>query len=248
MTVDTEKELAALREIGRIVATVLRQMMDASEPGMTTLELDQLGRQLLDHHEANSAPKSMYDFPGYTCISVNEEAAHGIPGPRVLKPGDVVNIDVSAEKNGFFADTGGTLVMPPCTPIQSRLLHATRTALDEACNYISDGRPVNGIGKTIERVARRNRFRVIENLCGHGVGRSLHEEPQEIRGTYLAADKRILKKGQVIAIEPFLSTRSRVASETGDGWTLATDKGNLSAQFEHTIVVTGKRPILLTVA
>jgi methionyl aminopeptidase len=107
---------------------------------------------------------------------------------------------------------------------------------------------VNGIGKTIERVARRNRFRVIENLCGHGVGRSLHEEPQEIRGTYLAADKRILKKGQVIAIEPFLSTRSRVASETGDGWTLATDKGNLSAQFEHTIVVTGKRPILLTVA
>jgi len=166
----------------------------------------------------------------------------------VLNPGDVVNIDVSAEKNGFFADTGGTLVTPPCSQVKSRLLHATRTALDEACDYIRAGRSVNGIGKTIERVARRNRFRVIENLCGHGVGRSLHEEPQEIRGTYLPTDKRTLVKGQVIAIEPFLSTRSRVASETGDGWTLATGKGNLSAQFEHTIVVTPNRPILLTVA
>ncbi len=248
MTVESENELCALQAIGKIVAAVLRQMMAAAEPGMTTLELDQLGKQLLDHHEASSAPKQMYDFPGYTCISVNEEAAHGIPGVRVLCPGDVVNIDVSAEKGGFFADTGGTLVVPPCSQLKSRLLHATRTALDEACDYISAGRPVNGIGKTIERVAKRNRFQVIENLCGHGVGRSLHEAPEEIRGTYLPSDRRTLQCGQVIAIEPFLSTRSKVATETGDGWTLTTGKGNLSAQFEHTIVVTRNRPILLTVA
>lgn len=248
MTIETEKDLIALQEVGKVVAITLNEMTGLAEPGMTTAELDLIGKELLEKYEANSAPKVTYGFPGYTCISINEEAAHGIPGSRVIERGDIVNIDVSAEKNGYFADTGGTFVVPPGTPLKNRLLHSTQAALHEACNYARAGRPLNGIGKAIQRVARGAGFRVIKNLCGHGVGRRLHEEPREIPGYYEPNDRRVLHEGQVIAVEPFLSTKSRFVTEDDDGWTLSAQKGNLSAQFEHTIVITKGKPILLTVA
>ncbi len=248
MTIETEKDLTALREVGRIVAITLKEMMRAAEPGMTTGELDQIGKTLLEKYEANSAPKVTYGFPGYTCISINEEAAHGIPGSRIIKPGDIVNIDVSAEKNGYFADTGGTFVVPPSTALKNRLIHSTQLALQQACNSASAGKPLNGIGRAIQRVATKAGFRIIKNLCGHGVGRGLHEEPGEIPGYYAPHDRRILHEGQVIAVEPFLSTKSRFVTETDDGWTLSAQQGNLSAQFEHTMVITKGQPILLTVA
>lgn len=248
MTIETDSDLLALQEVGGIVAFTLKEMIRLAEPGMTTLELDSIGRKLLEQRGANSAPKLTYDFPGYTCISINEEAAHGIPGSKILNPSDVVNIDVSAEKNGYFADTGGSFVVPPSSPLKDRLLHSTRVALTEACNYTRAGRPMNGIGRSIEKVAKRKRFKIIENLCGHGVGSSLHEEPKEIHGYFNRHDRRILREGQVIAIEPFLSTKSRYVTEEDDGWTLTAQKGNLSAQFEHSIVVTKGRPIVLTLA
>lgn len=248
MTIETDNDLLALQEIGRIVARTLKEMIRLAEPGMTTLELDSIGQKLLEGYEANSAPKLTYDFPGYTCISINEEAAHGIPGARILNPGDVVNIDVSAEKGGYFADTGGTFVVPPSSPLKDRLLHSTRLALTEACHSARAGRPINEIGRSIEKVAKRKRFKIIENLCGHGVGRSLHEEPTEIQGYFNRQDRRVLQEGQVIAIEPFLSTKSRYVTEEADGWTLTAQMGNLSAQFEHSIVVTNGRPIVLTQA
>ena len=248
MTIETDNDLQALQVVGRIVAFTLKEMIRLAEPGMTTLELDKIGQKLLARQGANSAPKLTYDFPGYTCISINEEAAHGIPGARVLKPGDVVNIDVSAEKNGYFADTGGSFVVPPSSPLKDRLLHSTRMALSEVCNYARAGRPINGIGRAVEKVAKRNRFKVIENLCGHGVGRSLHEEPTEILGYFDRKDRRLLREGQVIAVEPFLSTKSRYVTEDVDGWTLAAQQGNLSAQFEHSIVITKGKPIVLTMA
>lgn len=248
MTVETEKDLVALQEIGKIVAFTLKEMMRVAEPGMTTAELDLFGKALLDKYEANSAPKITYGFPGYTCISINEEAAHGVPGPRVLNPGDIVNIDVSAEKNGYFADTGGTFVVPPGTHLKNKLIQSTQQALNEACMYSRAGRPLNGIGKTIQKVARNTGFRIIKNLGGHGVGKGLHEEPREIPGYYEPTDRRVLHEGLVIAVEPFLSTKSRFVTEEADGWTLSTQKGNLSAQFEHTLVVTKGKPILLTVA
>ena len=166
-------------------AVTLKTMMSRTEPGMTTAELDLIGKQLLDNYGAKSAPMVTYNFPGYTCISINEEAAHGIPGERVIQPGDVVNIDVSAEKNGFFADTGGSFVVPPSSALKDRLLHATKLALDEACIYASAGKPINGIGKSIQYVAKQKGFKIIKNLCGHGVGKSLHEDPKEIHGFYL---------------------------------------------------------------
>lgn len=246
MTIETQDDVVALKRIGRIVSLVLQRMLDAAEPGMTTRELDRLGARLLEDHGARSAPQLTYDFPGATCISVNEEAAHGIPGDRVIRAGDVLNVDVSAELGGYFADTGGTIVVPPTTPQKTRLCHATRTALAEAMKAARAGRPISGIGAAIERTAKAYGFKVIENLGSHGVGRALHEEPEHIAGYFDPADQRLLREGMVITIEPFLSTRSRIVSETSDGWTLAGASGNLSAQYEHTMIITKGSPIVVT--
>lgn len=247
MTIETQDDVVALKRIGRIVSLVLHRMLDAAEPGMSTRELDALGARLLEEHGARSAPQLAYGFPGATCISINEEAAHGIPGDRVIRAGDVLNVDVSAELGGYFADTGGTRVVPPGNPLKTRLCHATRTALEEAMKGARAGRPINGIGAAIERTAKAYGFKVIENLGSHGVGRALHEEPEHIPGYFDPSDKRLLREGMVITIEPFLSTKSRIVSETSDGWTLAGASGNLSAQYEHTMIITQGAPIVVTV-
>ncbi len=246
MTIETQDDVVALKRIGAIVSLVLQRMLDAAQPGMRTRELDQIGAQLLDQHGARSAPQLTYNFPGATCISINEEAAHGIPGDRVIRPGDVLNIDVSAELGGYFADTGGTTVITPTTPQKTRLCHATRMALAEAMKSARAGQPINAIGAAIERTARAYGFKVIENLGSHGVGRALHEEPEHIAGYFDPADKRRLTDGMVITIEPFLSTKSRIVSETADGWTLTGVPGNRSAQYEHTMIITRGAPIVVT--
>lgn len=246
MTIETDADVAALKRIGGIVSRVLQQMLDAAEPGMTTRELDAFGAQLLNHYGARSAPQLTYNFPGATCISINEEAAHGIPGERVIRAGDVLNVDVSAELDGYFADTGGTRVVPPTTAQKTRLCHATRTALEAAMKQARAGQPINAIGAAIERTAKTYGFRIIENLGSHGVGRALHEEPEHIAGYFDPRDRRMLQEGMVITIEPFLSTRSRVVTEADDGWTLAGMHGNLSAQYEHTMIITRGAPIVVT--
>jgi methionyl aminopeptidase len=246
MTIETQDDVAALKRIGKIVSFVLAEMLDAAEPGMTTLELDGIGERLLARHGARSAPRLTYDFPGSTCISINEEAAHGIPGDRVIRPGDVLNVDVSAELGGYFADTGGTRIVPPANPQKTRLCHATRTALAQAMKQARAGQPINGIGAAIERTAKTFGFKVIENLGSHGVGRALPEAPEHIAGYFDPMDKRILKEGMVITIEPFLSTKSRVVTESSDGWTLVGAQGNFSAQYEHTMIITKGEPIVVT--
>jgi methionyl aminopeptidase len=225
---------------------VLHEMLGAMEPGMTTLELDELGRVLLDRHGARSAPRVTYDFPGSTCISINEEAAHGVPGERIIRAGDVVNVDVSAELGGYFADTGGTRVVPPSSAVKDRLCHATKAALRDAINEARPGNRINRIGGAIQRTAKRHGFKVIRNLAGHGIGRELHEEPQGIVGYADHRDPRVLREGMVIAIEPFLSTKSTHVEEGPDGWTLMGAQGNLSAQYEHTVIVARGGPIIVT--
>lgn len=246
MTIETEDDVVALKRIGKIVSSVLHDMLDAAEPGMTTRELNSLGEQLLERHGARSAPKLTYNFPGSTCISINEEAAHGIPGDRVIFAGDVLNVDVSAELGGYFADTGGTRVVPPTNAQKTRLCHAIRTALEQAMKGARAGQPISGIGAAIERTAKTYDVKVIENLGSHGVGRALHEAPEHIPGYFDPTDKRMLKAGMVITIEPFLSTKSRVVTEASDGWTLVGVRGNLSAQYEHTMIITKGAPIVVT--
>src|SRR4051812_7991574 len=182
MSIESEADLIALKKIGRIVANCLQTMGSALEPGMTTRELDEIGRKFLDFHGARSAPRLTYKFPGDTCISVNEEAAHGIPGSKILKAGDLVNIDVSAELDGYFADTGGSAIIPPQSKVHLRICAVARQALENAMVEARAGARINRIGYAIEAEAERNGLTVIENLGSHGVGRALHEEPGFIPG------------------------------------------------------------------
>lgn len=247
MIIESEKDVEALKKIGAIVSKTLATMLSKVEPGMTTLELDHIGRDLLAAHGARSAPILTYNFPGHTCISLNNEAAHGIPlATRIIAAGDMVNIDVSAELDGYFADTGGTTIVPPIKPLYQRLCDATREAMWAGIKAARSGEKMSSIGKAIEKVARKEKFGIIENLASHGVGRALHEEPKHISSFFDPADKRILKKGMVITCEPFLSTGPRLIDEASDGWTLFVSPKHRTAQYEHTFIVTDGEPIIVT--
>jgi len=248
MSIESEADIQALKRIGRIVAQVLQAMRRATLPGTKTSELDRIGEQLLRAHGARSAPKLCYNFPGTTCISVNNEVAHGIPGSRRIKAGDLINIDVSAELNGYFADTGASFVVAPAKNELQALCDATQGALQCAIEVVRAGQPLNVIGKTVETYARAHGYTLIRNLASHGIGRALHEEPKEIPTYYDPLDKRVLTEGLVITIEPFLSTGAHEVFEADDGWTLKTPKRFRSAQFEHSLIVTRDKPIILTTA
>ncbi len=247
MTADTDTDIQALKAIGRICAETLRKMMQAVRPGMTTGELDDKGRKLLESEGARSAPEVTYNYPGATCISVSPVIAHGIPGDYVLKEDDLIHIDVSAELDGYFADTGASLWVSKRTPEIHKLLEATKATLNKAVSAARAGRPLNGIGKTVQQEASRRGFNVIYELTGHGIGRGLHEQPSEIWNFYNPRDHRILKDGLVLAIEPFLTTGQGRIKEEHDGWSLRTADNAIAAQFEHTIIVTRNEPIILTI-
>lgn len=246
MTLSNENDLDALKEIGGIVARVLNAMAAALEPGMTTAELDGLGRGLLEAAGAQSAPELSYGFPGSTCISVNEEVAHGIPGERVIQAGDLVNIDVSAEKGGYFADTGGSFAVPPVDPHIARLCRDGRRAMWEGIRAVRPGKRFSRIGDRVERFARQNGYTLIRNLASHGTGRALHEEPGMIPTWHEPGDRRVIGEGMVFTIEPFLSTGADWAEDGGDGWTLVTSPRVRSVQFEHTLVATRRGPVIVT--
>ncbi len=248
MCIETDEDLSALKRIGRIVALVLREMGKTIAAGMTTAELDDVGRRALARHGATSAPEMLYEFPGATCISVNNESAHGVPGDRVIEPGDLVNIDVSAELDGFFADTGGSFPVAPITPQTQRLCFFTHRALKSSLAAVRSGRRFNRVGRAVEVEARRGGFNIIRNLAGHGVGRSLHEYPDGLVSYFNRDDDRRFTEGLVVAIEPFLSTGASEVHTGDDGWTQLTVDGSITAQYEHTVVVTRKKPIIVTQA
>lgn len=247
MTIKGQADIDGLMAVGKIVANCLQHMIKAAKPGMTTLELDQIGEAFLSKHKALSAPRQVYGFPGTTCISVNEEMAHGIPGSRVLQPGDLVNVDVSASLNGYFADTGGSFILPPATPEKEEVCRLAKLALDEALKMVKAGERLNLIGRTIEHTAISAGHTVIRNLGGHGVGRNLHEAPEFIQGYFDPQDPRLQKEGAVITIEPFISNGARFGYSNGaDDWTaIALD--HVTAQYEHTLIITANGPIIVTI-
>ena len=246
MIVKTEADLEGLKKIGKIVANCLQYMSLKVEPGMTTKELDNLGGAFLEKHGARSGPMLVYNFPGYNCISLNHEAAHGVPSDKKIQKGDLINIDVSAELNGYFADNGGSFVVPPGRKEDFKLLEATRLALESAISGVKAGEKISQIGYNIEKVAKEYGYSIIENLGSHGVGKSLHEEPKFIASYFDRADQRRLKEGHVITIEPFLSTGAQFVDEADDQWTLVTAPHHRTAQFEHTMVVLKDRALILT--
>ncbi len=246
MIVTNEQELQGLQAIGKVVAEVRNKMQAATVAGITTKELDQIAGELLKQLGAESAPIKEYDFPGFTCISVNEEVAHGIPGPRVIKDGDLINIDISAFMGGFYGDTGVSFVVGEGLAIKAKLCDVAKEAFMQVMTKIKAGTKKANIGKTVSDVARLHGFRVIKNLTGHGIGRSLHEAPNHILNYNDPWDSELLKEGLVLAIEPFISEKAWNVIDTGDGWTYVTPDKSFVAQYEHTIVVTKDKPIILT--
>lgn len=247
MTADSEKDIKALKAIGRICAMALKKMMKHAQAGITTGELDAIGKEFLEKEGAHSAPITMYQFPGTTCISISPVIAHGIPGDHVLSAGELVNIDVSAELDGYFADTGASMVVSKHLPDYERLLNATKSALDKAVHAAKAGQRLNVIGRTIQQEAARRGYNVIYDLTGHGIGRQLHETPNEVFNFHNPRDRRVLTEGLVLAIEPFLTTGQGHVVEERDHWSLRTIDRAIAAQFEHTIIVTRNEPIILTI-
>ncbi|HEY0648532.1 type I methionyl aminopeptidase [Phenylobacterium sp.] len=248
MTIGNEGDLEKLKAAGRLVARTLKAMGEALEPGMTTRELDALGRALLEAEGARSAPELTYDFPGATCISVGPDVAHGIPGERVVQAGDLINIDVSAELDGFFADTGASFAVPPVSNRVERLCRDGRRALWTGIRAVRPGADLNAPGREIEAFARKNGYSLVKNLASHGVGASLHEEPTEIATWVDRSERRKITEGLVFTLEPFLSLGANWVEERDDGWTLRPRGGEPTVQYEHTLVATRRGPVVVTLA
>lgn len=246
MSIEGPEDVEGLSRVCAVVAEARDTMARHVAPGITTAELDEIGAAVLARHGARSAPNHAYGFPGATCISVNDAIAHGVPSrSQVLKEGDLVNIDVSAELDGYWGDTGASFPVGQVSPRASALLSATREALGDAMEKARAGEPLRNIGWAVERRAKKTGFKVIKSLCGHGVGRHIHEEPN-VPNTCDRLDRTRLWEGLVITIEPFLTTRATRVVEDSDGWTLRTPDGSLGAQFEHTMIITRDQPIVLT--
>lgn len=247
MSIGTEEELIGMKRASEAVAQTLKYMRERTRPGMTTKELDDLGGHVLKDFGARSAPNLSYGFPGHTCISINQEVAHGIPSMhKTLKEGDLVNIDVSAELGGYWSDNGGSFVLGEDINNHQPLIIASKDILKKAIMQIKGGVKLSDIGRLVETEALKRGYRVIKNLAGHGIGRSLHEDPLEILNCYDRTISQRFKKNSVVAIETFIATHSTYALEQADGWTLIGNKGGFVAQHEHTIVVTDGSPIILT--
>lgn len=247
MSITNEAELEGMKKVSEAVALTLKEMRAYAQPGMSTKQLDNYGGQILNDLGAKSAPFLTYGFPGWTCISVNNEFCHGIPSNKtILQEGDLVNIDVSAELDGFWSDNGGSFVLGPDLNRHEQLVQASKDILQKAINNIKDGVRISDIGLLIETEAKKRGYKVIKNLTGHGVGRSLHEEPSSIANYRDRFNRTRFKKNSVVAIETFIATQSTYAETLQDGWTMVGDKGGYMAQHEHTIVVTGDTPIILT--
>lgn len=246
MEVKTDEDLKGIQEISDIVAITLKEMREYAGIGMTTKELDDYGAEILRNYGAKSAPFVTYKFPGWTCISINNEMAHGIPSSRVLNEGDLVNIDVSAELNGFYGDNGGSFVLGEDINKKQALVDASIEALHNAISIIKGGVKISEVGRIIERTAKNKGYKVVKNLGGHGVGRGLHEEPDCILNYYDRYEHRRFKKNSIVAIETFITTDSTSVNTMKDGWTLVGNKGGLCVQHEHTVLVTSGKPIILT--
>lgn len=246
MIAKSEEDFNGLREIGRICGSIRNKLVECTKPGMTTKELDEMAKKGFEEAGALSAPKETYNFPGYVCISVNEEVAHGIPGERIIQEGDLVNIDVSGSKNGYFADTGISFVVGQGETDKEKVCEVAKEAFYAGLKKAKPGSKKNALGKAVHNVAKRHGLTVIKDLTGHGIGRSIHEAPDHIFNYFSRWDDELLKEGMVIAFEPFISTlEEEVFESEEDEWTLLTQK-SLVAQYEHTIILTQEGPIITT--
>jgi methionyl aminopeptidase len=243
VSIDSPDELAGLRAAGRVVAEAIREMARRVRPGVSTGELDEVAARVFARHGARSGPQLDYDFPGTTCLSVDDEAVHGIPGPRRLREGQLIKLDVTAELDGFYADACRTVPVGRVRPREQRLMAASQSALKRGMEAAVAGANVGRVGAAVNREVTRRGFSVIEELAGHGIGRKIHEEPDVPNIDW---DGPILTDGLVITIEPIIAAGESDVYMDRDGWTVKTYDRSPTAHFEHTIVITEAAPILVT--
>lgn len=245
MSIKSKADWRGLMQVANVARETLDVLAAQVRPGMTTGELDATAARVFAAHGARSAPALIYGFPGTVLISINDEIVHGIPGARRICMGDLVKLDVTVEKDGYVADAARSVVVEPAGETAHRLVACAVAAFQAALAVARAGVRVNEIGRAIERVVRRRGFSVVDGLAGHGVGRTIHEEPS-VPNRYDPWQSDVLTEGLVLTIEPMISTGSARVVQDADGWTLRTSDGGLSAHHEHTLVITHREPIVLT--
>jgi methionyl aminopeptidase len=247
MSIESAGDWAGLRDVGRVVRLTLDALEQQAHPGVRTSELDHLAAEVFRAHGARSAPALVYGFPGTVLLSVNDEVVHGVPGARRLESGDVLKLDVTAEKNGYMADAARTVLIGQPTNAAWRLRACVRAAFERAMLVARDGVPVSSVGRVIDHEVRARGFQVIRQLAGHGIGRTIHESPS-VPNYRDPRQRDVFTEGLVVAIEPIICSGSGAVVEDHDGWTIRTTDGSLAAHYEHTVVITRHRPFLLTAA
>ena len=245
MSIQSEADWTGLRAAAQVAKLTLDALALLVKPGVTTAELDRAAAEIFERHDAHSAPAAVYGFPGTVLISVNDEIVHGIPGARQLALGDLVKLDVTLEKDGYVADTARTVVVGTGSRTAERLMRCAEAAYAAGLAVAIAGVKVNEIGRAIEREVRARGFSVIRGLCGHGVGRTIHEPP-EVPNEYHRGQRDVLTEGLVLTIEPMISAGSRHSVQDDDGWTIRTADGSWAAHYDHTLVITRGAPIVLT--
>lgn len=239
------EEIEKLARVNALVAQVLAELMRVVEPGISTLDLDQLAERRLREAGALPAFKGYHGYPATICASVNEQVVHGIPNARPLTSGDIVSVDMGAKLGGFFGDSAVTVPVGTVTPEAQRLLDVTRASLDRALGAVKPGNRVQDIGAAVQQHVEAHGFSVVREFVGHGIGTALHEEPQ-IPNYGTPGRGARLAEGMVLAIEPMVNAGKPAVKVLNDGWTAVTKDGSLSAHFEHTVVVTAEGCRILT--
>ncbi len=245
MSIDQQDEFEKMKKIGTIVANCLALLKASARAGMSTKELDDIAGKYLESQGAISAPKSEYNFPGFVCLSLEKTVAHGVPDTTIIQRGDLLNIDVSAHLDGYYADNGESIVIGRGSTQKELLCKSVKKALRAGLRAAKAGCLISQVGKKVERIAKSHGLTVIKNLGGHGVGQSLHEEPEFIASYHNRKDKRVFAPNQVVAIEPFLSNGATWVKQDEDAWPLYHPEF-YCAQKEHTVMITKDKPYIFT--
>ncbi len=247
-------EIERMRRAGRLGWDILNKMRQAASAGVSTQELDDLARVELDRHNAKALSKNYptyrpgEGFPGHTCISINEEVVHGVPGPRTLKDGDVVTLDLALSLDGYCADIATTVGIGHISPALQRLLDVTSQSLDLALQNMRPGRKWSDIARLVQHFVEKNGYNVVREFVGHGIGRGMHEEPKVpnfVTAEQLTGDF-VLRRGMTLAVEPMVVAGRRDVDLYRDGWTVFTVDRMPAAHFEHTVAVTDTGVDILT--
>jgi methionyl aminopeptidase len=242
----SDDEIAIMRHAGSVVAQTIEKLIGELRPGLVVKELDKMVRREFERHSVEPTFLGYNGYPATVCVSVNEEIVHGIPGKRVIQEGDIVSIDLGCTYKGFVADSARTVIVGEAAPERAALVETARGALEAGIEHLHAGTKLGEVSATIQEYIESRGFGVVREYVGHGVGRSMHEEPQ-VPNFGPRERGPVLKKGMVLALEPMVTAGDWHTRQLDDQWTVVTADGSMAAHFEHTVAVTNNGPLVLTV-